>query len=231
MNVSDSTRAISANTRVLALPTLLLILLVLLFVFVLKSGIEQVLVLKSRVARSREEEKILSQKLALLSKSQESSLSLADLSLLAVPPERPTLMVISLLKSFATEKGVTIKSIEATAESAPSEESMSQSDIKLKLEGNSGNLFEYLKVLKTMLPLNTLGEIKISQEAGIARADIELSAYFIPLPTILPAITTPMNELSAEEKDILAKISTYSQPTFTELAPSGPYERGDLFNF
>ena len=92
-------------------------------------------------------------------------------------------------------------------------------------------LFDFLKGLGSISPLLTLDQVIIRQESGIAKVDALIFGNFAPLPTTLPSITSPLDELTAEEKDILAKISSYSQPVFTEVTPSGPFERVDLFNF
>lgn len=231
MRLSEGLNTISTNVKALAMPFALMVILVALFIFLLKVGIGQVLTLRERVEASKQEENILSQKLNVLNTSEDSALPLADLSLIALPAENPTLIIISQLKTFASERGVTISNIEARGANQTEGAALSTSEIELTVSGQVVSIFEFLKALKTITPLVILDEIKLSGEAKLAHTEVKIVGQFAALPTTLPALATPLNELTAEEKDILAKISTYSVPAFTEVLPSGPYERVDVFNF
>jgi len=229
MRTTDTLNVIAANSRVLVGPLALLVVLLLLFVFALRVGIGQIISLSKKVAESKVEEQVLSQKLEILKTSEESALPLADLSLVAIPSENPALIVISQLKNLAGEKGVGLSNIEAKQTAAVA--SIFHTEIEVTVEGEMGPLFDFLKGLGSISPLLSLDQVIIRQESGIAKVDALIFGNFAPLPTTLPSITSPLDELTAEEKDILAKISSYSQPVFTEVTPSGPFERVDLFNF
>jgi len=231
MNLSKGISAISTNARVLVWPFILLAILLFLFIFVLKIGIGQIISLREELVTSKAEEVILSQKLNVLNTSQESALPLADLSLIALPSENPALTIISQLKTLSAERGITISNIEASGGAQQETTIINTIEVNLTLNGEIAPTLDFLKTLKTTSPLVTLDEVKVNSEVGLARVEVKIFGQFAPLPTTLPAIASPLNELSAEDKDILAKISTYNLPVFTEVPPSGPYERPDLFNF
>jgi len=232
MKKSDSLGAITVNSKILAWPILLLIGLILLFVFVLQVGVRQVFVLKDKTEKSKEEEAVLGKKLDVLSTLEESALPLADLSLVALPETNPSLVIISQLKSLALEKGVNVVSIEQAAPIVGVEgQEVTYLMVQFNINGEIIPILEYLKALKTSVPLITLGDVQIVSEIGLNRAKVGLVGNFSALPATLPALTSPLNELTAEEKDILAKLSSYKLPVFSEVPPSGPYERADLFNF
>ena len=229
MRTTDTLNIIAANTKVLVGPLALLVVLLLLFVFALRIGIGQIISLSRKVAESKVEEQVLTEKLEILKTSEDSALPLADLSLVAIPAENPALIVISQLKNLAGEKGVGVSNIEAKETAAFA--SIFHADIEVTVDGEIGPLFDFLKGLGSISPLLTLDQVIIRQESGITKVQALIFGNFAPLPTTLPSITSPLDELTAEEKDILAKISSYSQPVFSEVTPSGPFERVDLFNF
>src|SRR3989344_5390898 len=222
--------SILTNVRVLIGPTAFLGALVILSVIALRVGVSRVVFLRTQVAESKNEERHLTEKLEVLKSSEASALPLADLSLIAVPSDNPALTIISQVKALASQKGIAITSFEAKQASSV-EEDISKTEIELVLAGEMRSLLDFLQALKTISPLVTLDQTTLRQESGAARVDVLLLGNFASLPQTIPSLSSPFNELTAEEKDILAKISSYSQPQFTEVLPSGPYERTDLFNF
>ena len=231
MKTSDSFKAMSANTKIVAWPAMLMVILVVLFIVVAKTGIGKVLSLRKEIKESRELDVSLSQKLSILQTSQESALPLADLSVVAIPPDNPALTIISEMKKLAADKDITLGGVEAKETSGDETTSVSNVEIDFTLDGQAGAIFDYLKTLKGLSPLLTIHEVKISKETTNTHAQVAIAGYFAPFPEVLPSISSPLNELTAEEKDILARISSFTQPTFTEISPSGPYQRSDLFNF
>lgn len=231
MKLSDIAGIISANSKLVAGPLVLGVILILLFVVGIRSGITQILALRTKVEELKVEENTLSQKLSFLETSKDSALTLADLSVIAIPPDNPALIIISQVKKLAGEKGVIIENIKSTQTVQEEGSELGNVELELSVNGPITNLMELLKSFKSVTPIISVSSVKLNQGDTIADAKVLIYGYFSPFPETLPSITSPLNELTAEEKDILAKLSSYSQPTFTEVTPSGPYERADVFNF
>jgi len=231
MSLTNSVQAVTNSIKVLVKPVLLIVFLVILYVFVLKTSITQLMTLKKSLSDSNKDEIALTEKLSILSASKESALSLADLSVVAIPQENPDLMLISLFKKLATERGLTFGSIETKSGSGITSAEIGSEEIEFNLDGPIASVFDFLRSVQKISPLITLHEVKINQNQNIARSQVTAYAYYAPFPEVIPSISAPLAELNAEEKDILAKISSFSQPTFSEISPSGPYQRPDLFNF
>jgi len=231
MSATETIKAVSNSTKVLVTPVILVVLLIILFSLVLKTGVTKLMSLNKSLAESKKEEIALSEKLSILNTSKESALSLADLSVVAIPQENPALVLISQFKKLATERGLALNSIDSKPGSVISTEEIVNEEIEFNLDGPIASIFDFLKSLQKISPLVTLHEVKISQTQAVARSKVTAYAYYAAFPEVLPSISTPLSQLSAEEKDILAKISSFSQPTFSEISPSGPYQRSDLFNF
>jgi len=223
---------LGANLRVVGGPVVFLLILVGLTIFVINTGFKQISQVQNKLTESQKQEVVLASKLDTLQKGRESFENFSDLSVIAIPDKPPTAVISSQLKTLAGTGGVVITKISGTAQRV-NDSPLQSVEVEMTFEGDLNQALGYVNMLPSTLPLLMIEEVRLSGQESVTRTQMKLAAFFAPLPQTLPAITTAIGDISEEEKGLLTKFSSYSQPTFSsaELAPGGPYERVDLFNF
>lgn len=223
------TEIVSPNIKALVVPIVILLVLIGLSVISYKIASSKLTAQREELATAKEVEKVLVSKEAVLSQVQGEVSVYAETVALAVPSQNPAIAMISQLKNLALNKSVTLSSIKGGSESnTPG--SLLSSDITLAIEGPGSVIIDYLKAVSTLAPLSTLDRVKINQSTGSARSEALVRTYFSPFPTKLPALTEPIKELTAEEKELLTKLSQLIAPSFINLTPQTPVVRESPFD-
>lgn len=234
MNLTEKSEMtfLGTNLRVVGVPVLLLVILVVLTVFVVNTGFKQISEVRNKLTESQKQEVILASKLDTLQKGRENFENFSNLSIIAVPDEPPSAVVSSQLKAIAATGGIVITKISVTAQRV-NDSPLQNSEIEMTFEGELVPSLSYINSFSSSLPLLMIEEVRLSGQESVTRTQVKLASFFAPLPETLPAITVAIGDLSEEEKGLLTKFAGYSQPTFSsaQIAPGGPYERTDLFNF
>jgi Tfp pilus assembly protein PilO len=223
------TEIVSPNIKALVVPIVILLVLIILSVISYKIAFLKLTAQREEFTSAKNAEKVLVNKEAVLSQIQGDVSSYVDAVVLAVPSQNPAIAMISQLKILALNKSVTLSSIKGGSEST-TQASLMSADITLGIEGPSVAIIDYLKAINTLAPLSTLNRVKINQSVGSARAEAVIRTYFSAFPTKLPAMTEPIKELTAEEKEILSKLSQLTVPSFINLTPQTPVMRESPFD-
>lgn len=223
------TEIVSPNIKALGIPIVILLVLIVLSAISYKIAFSKLSAQREELTTAKNVEKVLINKEAVLSQIQGEVSSYVDAAALAVPSQNPALAMISQLKNLALNKSVILSSIKGGSEST-TQSSLLSADITLGIEGPSIAIIDYLKAINTLAPLSTLDRVKINQSGGSARAEAMVRTYFSAFPTKLPAMTEPIKELTAEEKDLLTKLSQLTAPTFINLIPQTPVVRESPFD-
>jgi len=220
--------------KVLFFPVALVVLVIFLYLIAFRVGYSQVARQMDELKEAEKNEVVLEQKLRLLGKIQEEVLSQADTAVVALPDANPGLTMLGQLSQLATENGLTIGSKKI---GAASEDSQGLSKIKVSLDITAANLssvLEFVSAIGQIAPLSTLNFVEISKEGtGEIFAIVDLSTYWAPFPEKIPPLTAPIKELTRQEQEILARLSTLDQPQVAEapaFAPSEVSERPDPFS-
>jgi len=201
---------------------------VLLFIFVGKFALGKISGVRAKIAQEKKSQTVLTQKLNLLNQVENEFLDSSDASLLAMPSGNPALAVIYQLKKLAGEAGVSLSGIKAGAEAADTS-GLKRVDISFEVIGVRPILVAFLKSIESAAPLSVIEKVKISEVSGVARGDIAIKSFFADLPQKLPTVDSAATDLTSAERDLLAKISSLTQPVFVEVPPSESEGREDPF--
>lgn len=220
------------NLKVLGLPLVFLGILVFLIVFVLNTAFKQISDVNRKLSESKRQEATLSSKLETLKQGAESYQTFSDLSAVVIPDKSPAAIVSSQVKSLAASSGVIITKV-STQGSGNDEGGPRQLGVEISAQGELSNMLKYFDSLRSFLPITEINEVNFSQGENTVSIQAKMTSFYAPFPEALPSLTAAITDLTQEEKDILGSYATFVQPTFTraEVAPGGPYERPDLFNF
>jgi hypothetical protein len=223
---------LGTNLRAVALPLLFLAVLIILIVFVVNTGFKKVSEVRSKLTESKRQEATLTSKLETLQRGEESFKAFSDLSAVAIPEKNPAAVVSSQVKTLAASAGVVIGRI-AIQGSGGSGEGPKEMGVEIIAQGELAGVLSFLASLNSFLPLTEISEVSFSQSEGQVGAQAKITSFFAPFPESLPTLTSPISDLTQEEKDLLGRFAGYSQPIFSyaEVSPGGPYQRADLFNF
>lgn len=170
-----------------------------------------------------------------IKQSSLSSINLASLdpsnrSVIAVPQDNPGLFMLSQLNLLGQKFGVEVDG-RSLGQGSDFAENLTRAQIVFSLgSDNLGSIIAFLKETTKIAPLSTVEKVTISQ-GGLTgfQAGVEMYVYWSPFPENVPPLTSPLRELSVEDKETLSKILGLSIPAFTVLDPSSPGFRPDPF--
>lgn len=196
-----------------------LFIVIILFIAVGNFGISKIVDVRNRIVTGQNSEKSLTQKLDIL-KIVSSELSLkSGLISSVMPGENPSLTVLSQLKILAISNGVILSSIKSTSGSGTASE-LNQTSVSFSVTGARIQVLSFLRAIAKIAPITVVDKIKISGLGGGVTGDIAVKSYWVDFPKTIPSVSSPVTDLTAQEKVIINDLSAYIQPTFIELAPS-----------
>lgn len=212
------------------LPTIGILMVLLLVGFnLLKIGWDEINGQASELKVLRLEDKVLLEKQSILSEIQGNILAQADLSLQVLPDQNPALAIISQVKTLAFERGLILTKINAGAETEE-ENGFSKVDVTVEMQGTPSLVMDYILVLKQIAPLVNIGKVNITGAAGSTQATLTITGYWSALPSEIASVSSPINDLTQEEVDLLEEFSGRLFPTFVVSAPQEPAIRENPFN-
>lgn len=193
--------------------------------FVVKFGLGKASEINTKIQKEQKTKTTLNQKYKLLSTVSDFIEDDANGVSLALPSSNPVLVSVSQLKTLALNNSVSLADLKAGPEIKDTS-GMLRSDIAFEAEGEKNNIFAFVDSISTVAPMMLVDKIKVSEVAGITRADITVKSFWATLPKTLPALTQEINDLTEKEKEILAKVNALVKPQFvTETPVSGDNNR------
>ncbi|MBU0572254.1 hypothetical protein KKH23_01120 [Patescibacteria group bacterium] len=227
---SKDTAFIPQKMKVMLLPLGLLSAMVILVIVIFKVGIGRISTQRVEFQKATKNETILSQKQQVLQTIESNILSYADTAIIAMPDKNPSLVALSQLKNLAEKSALNIGSIEIGGETK-GKSGPSKTTISFEVEGTLSQVLNYLISTESFAPLSVIDRVEIAQAGGVIRASVDLAVFWAPLPTKLPAISEPVQELSAGETGLITELSGLEQPLFTQILPAAPSARIDPFAY
>lgn len=220
---------ISGNMKSVITSILPLTIVIILFVIVGQFGIGKVIDIRNQISKAEKDLNVLNQKISLLQSFSGTISENSKVSFIALPDTNPSLTVMSQIKIVSSMFGVLIS---GNKSGAPIDESngMSHVDISFQVTGSRSQVFLFLKSLSSIAPIIIIDKIKISEGAGIVRADTTIRSYWSALPKTLPTLTSPITDLTPAEKEILNSITTLTQPAFVSVPAQDSVGKTDPFN-
>jgi hypothetical protein len=205
------------------------IVVCILFAFVGQFGIGKVIDIRNQISKDEKDLNVLNQKISLLQSFSGTISENSRVSFIALPDINPSLTVMSQIKIASSMFGVLIS---GNKSNVPVNESndMSYVDISFQVTGSRSQVFLFLKSLSSVAPIIIIDKIKISEGAGIVRADTTIRSYWSSLPKTLPVLTEPIKDLTTAEKEILNSVTTLTQPVFVSVPAQDSVGKTDPFN-
>lgn len=216
------------NIQVFIVPIVLLAVLAVVSIFVARVGFARFSSQRQELETAIKSENILTQKESLLRELEAQAPAYVRTVAAVLPEKNPALTMVSQVKSLSALQGLTLGNFKV-ASATNRGTALSEVDVSFGVDGPLAQVITFLNSLKTLAPVSTLEKVKINQSAGTTRADITVRVYFATFPTQLPSLTEPARGLTAEEKDMLAKLSVLTLPSFIELVPQPGVVRENPF--
>ncbi len=213
-------KLIQANLRFLAVPLGTLAIIIILSLVSFKIFSDRSTDENNQIATLSSQGSILDQKLSAL-QTVGATLNVAQNMSLALPSDNPTFVLSNQIKRYSSDTGVTVESIQIGQEVVDSK-GISHADVSIDATGNPVNILSFADKLKNASPLTLGNNIVITQKGGETRVTIAISVYWAAFPEKLPAITEPISELSANEKDIISKIAALQPPPLSAPVSETP---------
>ena len=217
------------NVKALVGPAALILVLVALFVYAAKTGYSQISLRLKELRSAQKEEAVLEQKLEILREIEEGILAQTDVSLVAMPDRNPALWMIAQLKDSAEASSLLLFDNTLKSESKD-ETGLAKMDLGTTAQGNFDSVMSFLKSINSLAPVSTIERVEVVQDEGVASAKIQLSVYWADFPTKIPPLAEPIYRLTAQQEEVLTKISRLKRPIFTVLQPGKPSARENPFN-
>ncbi len=217
------------NVRLILNSLVPLIIVLVLFVLIGQFAFGKISEVRNKITKSQKDQLILVQKLDLLKTLGSTASSSIESVSNALPETNPSLAVISQIKNLAVQNGVVVANVKGGAE-VKDNSGLSRADISFEVFGPRIQIILLAKTVSQIAPVTLMDKIKISENAGSARANISVRSFWAPFPTKLPALTEAITDLTADEKKTLGLTVNLIQPQFTEFPPSEGGGKADPFS-
>lgn len=202
-----------------------------LFVVVLNNGYSQIRTQLASLKTTRNTENTLKTKFDKLREVSPGVINNSDSVIIALPDKNPGILMVSQMRLFSINNALTLTKVELKDSSKINDQLA-----KMQLSGefempDLRSAVNFLHSLINSAPVSTLEELSVkSDQTGIRQGEIKISVYWADLPTQLPSLTEPFEELTEEEQNLLTKVAGFTQPEFTTLPPTSPGQRENPFN-
>lgn len=196
-----------------------LVIVIILSIILTNFGIPKVNDLRNQIAEAQTLKATLSQKLSILqSFSQTSVATNIDSAVNALPSTNPAAVIISQLKNVSSCCGVLVAGIKTGPGTGNS--SLLTTNTNFQVVGPREGVISYLKNVETIAPITTVDRVRISENGGVATANVSVVSYWAPNPKVIPPVREPITDLTASEKKVLSEVASLIQPGVVQGAPS-----------
>jgi Tfp pilus assembly protein PilO len=213
----------------LILPIVVSLAVVVIGIIAGRNMVGRVLSLRSDISEAQSSVEILEGRLAIL-RGLSGRVDVYESNVLsAIPVSNSTLVATAQIKSIANNNGLLLTDIRSIA-SASEDKELSSLNIRFSLVGSYEQVQSFVEEISNVTPLMNLSDLNISLRGGEATADVSLSTFWGPLPTELPPINKPIQDLNADELELLTRLSGFSRPVIEGLpGAQTPSVRADPF--
>lgn len=184
---------------------------------------------RSSLAKVQKDQVFLTQKLDILRTVASYATESTDGVLGALPNSNPSIAVISQIKSLAQENSVLISGIKSGPEILE-KSGLSRVDVTFDISAPREKSVVFLRAIETVAPIMIVDKIRLREESDLEKSTIIVKAFWSPLPSKLPSITTQINDLTAAEKQVTVEIGNLRKPNLVQVTPSQEVGRADPFS-
>ena len=221
---------IPENVMIVIKTVLPLMVIILLFVIVGQFGLGKITELRNQIATASGDQKILSQKLDILSSIASTGTSLSNAAVMALPSSNSALSVTSQVKVLASGLGLVLSEVKA---GSPVNDPLGFSSVIVSFNviGPRAQIETFLTKITSFAPITIVDKIKISESTpGTALGNISVKSFYAPFPTKLPAVGDAIADLTAAEKQTLKDVASLTQPLFSQIPASTGGGKADPFS-
>lgn len=137
---------------------------------------------------------------------------------------------------MAAAPGPTPSGLAVPAAGGESAEPAAKIQVKVLVTSDYKSLVNFIERISALARISSVRDLTVastsaSGEAAPLRSSIVIDAYYRILPRELGSIESPVEDLTAEEEKILARVRqiAVSEPTLPTVTPVSPGGRSDLF--
>ena len=217
------------NIRIMLVPLVLIGLLLITSVAVAKNGITKISGQLKQLNSEKRTENTLTEKAGVLQQMEGVVLDNADKTVIALPSENPSIMMLVQLNSLAEKHELVFTKREVTKTNIRIE-GLQGVLISFAMQGDMEKIINFIKDVNSIAPLSNFTEVRISEKQGLYVADVGLNVFYSQFPEKIPSLNQPVTQLSNQEQIYLEKLSNLTPPAFIELPPTEPSVREDPFN-
>ena len=168
-----------------------------------------------------------------------------DLQLLSaeqiLPFGKDTFSLIAQIERAASTSGVILSRLETTPgvvgeqldNTAKDQETTPKIELKVALVSDYGSYLQFLERIRAIARIVAISDLTISssrgsEQAAQLRTSMTLNAYWQPLTGLLSSIETPIEELTDQEVQMIARVQQVGTEA-SPVVPSVPAGKADLF--
>lgn len=172
------------------------------------------------VSQLENENSVLDNRIQVLSNSSEELSQYVDTAYRSIPESNAGLFAINTIKNIQSTEEVLVDGV--YVKTAPVEKGQQQrSEIGFEVEGNTGQIFNFLLSISESLPIVKLLELETRvTEGDFATAIVSMEGYSQALPEELPSLKEALPTISEEERELLSRLSNYEFPPLVADQPS-----------
>ena len=216
------------DLKALGIPALAILIVLILFAFTYRGLSGKLSSEKAQLDKAKKVEDDLALKQQVLTQLQGEVLGLVGSTVLAVPEKNSALMMVSQIKSQASQRLLTISDV-AIGSTLELTKGVQRIQLQFDVEGDVAQIMDFLNSLTITAPLSVLEKVNLANTGDTVRATVALSVYAAPLPSSLPSLTEPLKELSEDETNLLDTLGQLISPPFLEVTPQTPTTRTNPF--
>lgn len=147
-----------------------------------------------------------------------------------LPSRGAVLYGLSQVKRQAVNHNIIISNLKTGSALADSTGVVKYSII-FETESQEEDLYNFLHSFKKTLPIMNIDKVGFNNVSGLIRGSVTLYVYSADMPTTIPSLSGAVQELTAQEINLLNELATYSLPQFSEPSKSNtPSQRTNPFN-
>lgn len=147
----------------------------------------------------------------------------------AFPSDNPVVGVISIIRRKAQSAGIALTSFSSRPTIQNDNESkLAKAEVTVVLNGNPADIVNMLKGISDIAPVVRVESVKSMKDSDTA-LEVTVSVYWATFPDKIPAVTAPVVDLTADEKEILTKLSALEKVEDVKIPPQLPSDRIDPF--
>ena len=241
----EISKEISKQKRFL-FPLVAVLFVVLASLFILKPKIGQILEPRRTIAGQKQLLSKLTEKAAVLEGLDKNELNdKVDFSFKVVPVEKDVPLIMSLVKDFSQQAGLSLKTIKTdpggiSTESASKQISSGAEEVDsypftLVLEGGLPEAKSFLDLIKQTAPLIKVESFSMSNEqtetGKSGQISLAISTYFHPLPTELGPVESPVALLTQQEEKLYETLTKLTVPATQENFQEVPSGKANIFEY